>query len=157
MGWLFYDTAPTSIPEKIREICTGADAERSLAPIFMARVGSVWSVAVKVRFASPALAQANPLARHFTLGADDALDRGPEYSPDPSYVFAAVILTERGGDGSWGYKDMDETMGPVEASAPLALLDLLSPTTHGYALDWRQRCRKAGNRRADEAWRVGVW
>jgi hypothetical protein len=55
------------------------------------------------------------------------------------YVFAAVILTSRSG-GEWCYKDMEEGMGPCEATAPKKLLDLLSSTTKDYALDWRKRC-----------------
>src|SRR3546814_8342346 len=32
-------------------------------------------------------------------------------------------------------------MGPCEADCPAAILDLLSPTEHEYALEWRARCR----------------
>jgi len=39
-----------------------------------------------------------------------------------------------------GYKDMDETMGPCESECPERILQLLTPTTHEYALAWRQRC-----------------
>ena len=37
----------------------------------------------------------------------------------------------------FGYKDMDETMGPCEAECPAAILDLLIPTENEYALAWR--------------------
>ena len=47
----------------------------------------------------------------------------------------------------FGYKDMDETMGPCEAQCPPAILDLLTPTTNDYALAWRERCRAAAARR----------
>ncbi|NNM77994.1 hypothetical protein HJG53_13890 [Sphingomonas sp. ID1715] len=43
--------------------------------------------------------------------------------------------------GSWGYKDMDEAMGPNEAACPARILDLLTPTTAPYAIAWRERCR----------------
>ncbi|EZP65197.1 hypothetical protein BV96_04718 [Sphingomonas paucimobilis] len=36
---------------------------------------------------------------------------------------------------------LSENMGPCEADCPAAILDLLSPTEHEYALDWRARCR----------------
>ena len=43
-------------------------------------------------------------------------------------VDAFVALTARSKDWfNWGYKDMDERMGPNEASAPAKVLDLLSP------------------------------
>lgn len=49
----------------------------------------------------------------------------------------------------FGYKDMDETMGPVESECPVVILDLLTPTDAPYALAWRARCRaRADERRA---------
>ena len=49
----------------------------------------------------------------------------------------------------FGYKDMDETMGPVESECPGVILDLLTPTESSYALAWRARCRaRADERRA---------
>ena len=58
-------------------------------------------------------------------------------------VVALVFLldyrpNDRGFDT--GYKDMDETMGPCESECPERILQLLTPTTHEYALAWRQRC-----------------
>jgi hypothetical protein len=41
----------------------------------------------------------------------------------------------------FGYKDMSESMGPVEDACPAAVLDLLTPTDNSYASDWRLRCR----------------
>ena len=51
-----------------------------------------------------------------------------------------MFLTSRE-NGEWGYKSMDETMGPNVADAPMKLLALLSPTTSQWAQDWRQKCR----------------
>ena len=61
---------------------------------------------------------------------------------DGSITFAAVFLT-RYDDGCWGYKDMEESAGPVESRAPLSLLALLSELKDpdSYAHAWRQRCR----------------
>ncbi len=61
-------------------------------------------------------------------------------------VFAAVCLVDFGPARTdpmrrFGYKDMDETVGPVEDSCPAGILDLLTPTEFEYALDWRARCR----------------
>src|SRR3546814_12246736 len=41
----------------------------------------------------------------------------------------------------FGYKDMDEYVGPYEDSCPRHILDLLTPTDREHALDWRARCR----------------
>lgn len=60
-------------------------------------------------------------------------------------VFAAVCLIQynpRSTDGHvFGYKDMTEHMGPNESECPASILDLLTPTTHEYAIPWRARCR----------------
>lgn len=63
----------------------------------------------------------------------------------PGDVVAIVCLVRwnpRDKEGLvFGYKDMDETMGPCEAECPARILDLLSPTDNVHALDWRERCR----------------
>lgn len=61
-------------------------------------------------------------------------------------VWAAVFLMKyiRGDDPyNWGYKDLTECCGPVEADCPARILDLLTTTNHEYAIEWRRRCRKA--------------
>lgn len=60
-------------------------------------------------------------------------------------VWAAVFLTcgrTRHDGTAWGYKDMDETMGPCEAKCPASVLALLTPTDSGNANEWRERCRQ---------------
>lgn len=47
----------------------------------------------------------------------------------------------------FGYKNMDETMGPCEDGCPEKILRLLTPTTYESALDWRRRCLKRLRRR----------
>lgn len=47
-------------------------------------------------------------------------------------------------DGEWGYKDMDESMGPNYYNCPLSYLDL-APETEDmgqYAKNWRQKVRE---------------
>lgn len=60
-------------------------------------------------------------------------------------VWAAVILLHYGAtkhdSHDFGYKDMDETMGPNESECPARILDLLTPTDSEYANGWRARCR----------------
>jgi hypothetical protein len=64
----------------------------------------------------------------------------------PREVAAIVCLVRynpRDRDGYvFGYKDMDEGMGPCEAECPEAILDLLTPTDRPYALAWRARSRE---------------
>lgn len=57
-------------------------------------------------------------------------------------VWAAVILVQMG--GGFGYKGMDETMGPNERNAPLHVLEALTPLhpayADGFAAQWRWDC-----------------
>jgi len=58
-------------------------------------------------------------------------------------VFALVcLLNWRPRDRyNFGYKDMDETMGPCEAAAPAKVLDALTdPPANDHARAWRERC-----------------
>jgi hypothetical protein len=49
----------------------------------------------------------------------------------------------------FGYKDMEESMGPHECDCPKSILDLLTPTDAQYARQWRARClESAAARRA---------
>lgn len=47
---------------------------------------------------------------------------------------------------NWGYKDVDETMGPSEISFPYTWLDLLTPTDSKYANEWRARVKARGEK-----------
>lgn len=60
-----------------------------------------------------------------------------------SNVFGVVALTQMRSKESFnfGYKLMDETMGPCYYDAPKSILDLLSPTDDEVALKWREACR----------------
>lgn len=51
----------------------------------------------------------------------------------------------------FGYKDMSESMGPCESECPARILDLLTATENTYALAWRERCRSALARKAQNA------
>lgn len=74
------------------------------------------------------------------MGATYMAARNPK---NPEVVFALVILTHwRAKDWfNFGYKDMDETMGPVEDNCPRSILDRLTPTDSQWANEWRARCR----------------
>jgi hypothetical protein len=61
-------------------------------------------------------------------------------------VWAAICLVRynpRDPEGYiFGYKDMDEGMGPHACDCPEPILDLLTLTDRQYALQWRARCRE---------------
>ena len=60
-------------------------------------------------------------------------------------VFAVICLTKTSTgarDGcTFGYKDMDETVGPYESDCPASILDELTETDYRHAIEWRLRCR----------------
>ena len=57
-------------------------------------------------------------------------------------VFALVALTDRRSRTyhNFGYKLMDESVGPCEAHAPKRVLQVLTPTTSEWAGEWRTAC-----------------
>jgi hypothetical protein len=52
----------------------------------------------------------------------------------------SLVLILHGG-GEWGYKGMDETMGPVYYDCPLSLLELVGDPIGSYAVAWREKVR----------------
>lgn len=60
-------------------------------------------------------------------------DRGSE-------VWALIVLTQGRSGTRFGWKEMDETMGPAEDGCPGRILDLLGETDNRNALEWRGRC-----------------
>lgn len=60
------------------------------------------------------------------------------------YVFAAVFLTHVNNKDyfNFSYKDMDESCFPREVDCPVSILNLLTPTDHKYAVEWRAACRE---------------
>ncbi len=61
-------------------------------------------------------------------------------------VGVVCLLGYSKSDYNFGYKDMDESMGPNADNCPARILDLLTQTEYEYALSWRERCRKNLNR-----------
>ncbi|WP_299628569.1 hypothetical protein [uncultured Tateyamaria sp.] len=130
MGWLFYTDrrVKTYADEKaeITRLCTFDSDVRRTELLKACKVGSTWYAAVKVT----------------NLDGTAVEDRTYTPDDDGSITLAAVFLT-RYEDGRWGYKDMEESAGPVESRVPLSILNLLSEIKDpdSYAHAWRQRCR----------------
>ena len=130
MGWLFYtDRRVKSYADEKAEIarlCTFETDIRKTVLLKACKVGSTWYAALRLTNVD-----GSPV-EDATYATDD----------DGSITFGAVFLT-RYDDGCWGYKDMEESAGPVESRAPLSLLALLSELKNpdSYAHAWRQRCR----------------
>jgi hypothetical protein len=50
-------------------------------------------------------------------------------------------------DECWGYKDMEESMGPGYYSCPLSYLEMTPPYDNDWARKWREQVREYHNRR----------
>lgn len=59
-------------------------------------------------------------------------------------VWALVCLTGTSTADyyNFGYKDMDEFMGPYNYDCPDRIIDLLTPTDNEWANRWREKCRE---------------
>ena len=130
MGWVFYTDrrVKTYADEKaeIERLCTFQSDTRKTVLLKACKVGSTWYAAAKVK----------------NVDGSPVEDATYVTDADGSITFGAVFLT-RYDEGCWGYKDMEESAGPVESRAPLSLLALLSELKDpdSYAHGWRQRCR----------------
>lgn len=58
--------------------------------------------------------------------------------------FIAVYLFESMGGGSYGYKPMDENMGPYYFDCPLRLIKKADPPLTQCAAEWREAVRNKG-------------
>lgn len=59
-----------------------------------------------------------------------------------SAVIVPYEMVKRGREYELLYNIMSETVGPVERKCPLKILNLLDPTEHEYAKNWRDRCKE---------------
>ena len=69
-------------------------------------------------------------------------------------VFAVVTMISFQ-DGEFFWKEMDETVGPVQVECPQRILKKLSPTEHEYAKDWRKRCWEYHERNSTKKYEHG--
>ena len=61
-------------------------------------------------------------------------------------------------DGNWGYKDMDEGMGPYAYDCPISYLDEADPPRNETAKRWREQCREKAKERSSRRPKTGeIW
>lgn len=63
-----------------------------------------------------------------------------------TFIALYTMQLHRGDFPYWGYKDIDESMGPYQVNCPLSYLEGLSEPT-GYAGEWRKKVREYHARR----------
>jgi len=59
-----------------------------------------------------------------------------------------IYLLQRDQGYGWGYKDIDESMGPVQKECPVSYLDEADEATHQFAKEWRAEVRAIAAARA---------
>ena len=135
MGWTTYGSnriqGYAAEKDEIARLCGHETEERTYEPIHLSKVGSTWYAAIKI------------------IPKPGFIETSSRYEPseDGGYVFAAIFLIKYY-EGCFGYKNMEECMGPVEARAPMSLIKKLSqlkddPTIESieWAKKWRENCR----------------
>jgi hypothetical protein len=81
-------------------------------------------------------------------------ESGPEGN---TRKWIAVYLLQRSG-GDWGYKPIEENMGPVQMDCPVSYLDEADEPMNQYAREWREAVRKLAAERAAKKPKVGeMW
>jgi len=70
----------------------------------------------------------------------DVIYAAVSFKETPNEITALVVLTHRR-NGQFGYKPMDESMGPCESECPARILDRLTNPPNDWARQWRERCR----------------
>jgi hypothetical protein len=133
MGWTFFPGMGKSRLEHCVETIQYENERLAQRVIDSAVVGSVVYMLVEQRY------KIDLPPEHFEKNT---------YIPDPDGTVRAIAVfltksNKRASDGyDFGYKDMDESMGPVEKSCPKRIIDKASPLRDptGWAGQWRAAC-----------------
>jgi hypothetical protein len=73
-----------------------------------------------------------------------------EKQAEPAQRWIGCDLLHYQKDFGWGYKDMDEAMGPCYYSCPLSYLDLVPIDKFGGNAQWRELVRTYHTRHAEK-------
>ncbi|WDI39875.1 hypothetical protein [Bremerella sp. P1] len=72
---------------------------------------------------------------------------GEEAQPSERWIQCDLLRCDR---GDWGYKDMEESMGPFYFSCPLGYLELVPIDRYGGNAEWREQVVEHHRRRAEK-------
>lgn len=79
-------------------------------------------------------------------------ETGPEGA---TKKWICVYLLARDGNYGWGYKDVEETCGPVHQDCPVQYLDECDEPGNQWAKEWREACRARAALRASRKPKMG--
>lgn len=74
-----------------------------------------------------------------------AIQSNPKYPEHGKFIVCYMMGSDAG--YGWGYKDVSESMGPVDDSCPVGYLDEVPMPADGFAGDWRKRVRARAKER----------
>lgn len=120
MGWTFYHLDYPNKIEEVRNLYTWQEDDRGAEVLDVAANGNIVYAAV-----------------HYW-----------NHATNEDEIHAAVVKTATVSRDyfNFGYKDMSESMNPYYYDCPKRILDLLTPTTNEYALEWRRKCAEKRER-----------
>lgn len=72
-----------------------------------------------------------------------------------TFVCCCYIQWAHNDHYNFGYKDVDESMGPCDHDCPVAWLDRLSAPVNDYSREWREKVREFAARSQDRKLAVG--
>ena len=75
------------------------------------------------------------------------VEDGGTYPKGTRAIICFLLESDTKRGHGWGYKDMDESMGPCDISCPVRFLDMV-PDPGGYATEWRAKVRAEAERKA---------
>lgn len=75
-------------------------------------------------------------------------ESGPE--GDTKKWISVYLLQRDSASGDWGYKPIEESMGPVQMDCPVSYLDEADEPPNEYAREWRAAVRDLAAKRASK-------
>lgn len=88
------------------------------------------------------------VGNHLWAAVEHLTDKGDRIKAGDRFIFLALMQSGLP-DSGWGYKDLDESMGPCAVDCPLKILELAgTPRTEGAA-QWREQVRQQHRKKAE--------
>lgn len=88
------------------------------------------------------------VGNHLWAAIEHLTDKGDQIKAGDRFIFLALMQSGLP-DSGWGYKDLDEGMGPCAVDCPLKILNLAGTPRSETAAEWRERVRQHHRKKAE--------